>query len=209
MTDFFDVPALVGKLVLLEPLDTGHIEGLARAARDGRERYNLSDVPNNEADARRYVERALAGRANNSMVPFAVIDQRTHQVVGSTRFCYFQYWRWQEPHRRRSADIPDAAEIGYTWLAKAAQGTGINREAKLLMLEVAFEQWRLFRLRLRTDARNVRSRAAIEGLGAKFDGVLRADGAAYDGAIRDSAVYSVLDSEWQYLKRHLQTTLSR
>jgi RimJ/RimL family protein N-acetyltransferase len=129
-------------------------------------------------------------------------------VVGTTRFCYIEFWDWEpgSPHQR-GAHLPDALEIGYTWLSPAAQRTGINTEAKLLMLTHAFETWRVHRVRLTTDARNERSRKAIERLGAGFDGVLRAARTAFDGGIRDSAHYSILDSEWPEIKRALAKRL--
>jgi RimJ/RimL family protein N-acetyltransferase len=207
MGDFFDVGPLEGRLVRLEPLDTRHITGLVEAAQEGRDRYALTDVPADEAGMRWYVETAAAERDTNTTVSFATIDRRTQRVAGSTRFCYFDYWRWQEEHRRRPAEVPDAVEIGYTWLARNAQRTGINREAKLLMLQVAFERWRMLRVRFGTDARNERSRAAISGLGARLDGVLRSAAAGYDGAIRDTAVYSILDSEWPGIRDALKASL--
>jgi RimJ/RimL family protein N-acetyltransferase len=111
-------------------------------------------------------------------------------------------WDRDNPHQR-GENLPDAVEIGYTWLAPWAQRTGINTQAKLLMLTHAFETWRVHRVRLTTDARNTRSRAAIERLGARLDGILRAHHAAYDGAIRDSAFYSILDTEWPSAKAAL------
>ncbi|MFN0070456.1 MAG: GNAT family N-acetyltransferase, partial [Chloroflexota bacterium] len=94
-------------------------------------------------------------------------------------------------------------------LAQDAQRSGINREAKLLMLTWAFEVWRVHRVTFRTDARNERSRWAIANLGARFDGVLRAAQIAYDGGIRDTAVYTILDSEWDTVKAGLQALLAR
>ncbi|MFG3369660.1 GNAT family N-acetyltransferase [Streptomyces sp. NPDC090032] len=160
---FYDVGPLMGQLVVLEPLGMEHVPGLVAAAQGGRDRYALTGVPADETEAREYVARTIAGRETNSVVAFATFDRRTKRVVGSTRFCNFEHWRWQEKHRRRAAEIPDAVEIGGTWLAQDAQRTGINREAKLLMLRVAFERWAVHRVRLRTDARNERSRAPGHG----------------------------------------------
>ena len=98
-------------------------------------------------------------------------------------------------------------EIGWTWLAAAAQRTPINTEAKLLMLTHAFETWRVHAVKLNTDARNARSRAAIERIGARFDGVLRAHRPASDGGIRDTAAFSLLEAEWPAAKRHLLARL--
>jgi RimJ/RimL family protein N-acetyltransferase len=100
-------------------------------------------------------------------------------------------------------------EIGATWLAADAQRTRINTEAKLLMLEHAFDRWRVHRVSLMTDARNERSRNAIMRLGARFDGVLRAARPASDGAIRDTAAFSILDSEWPAIRAKLQARLTQ
>ncbi|MBK6015408.1 GNAT family N-acetyltransferase [Streptomyces sp. MBT53] len=113
---------------------------------------------------------------------------------------------------RNTAPAPPGSRtngrIGYTWLAHDAQRTGVNREAKLLLLDVAFDRWRLHRVTFRTDARNERSRRALERLGAHLDGVLRQAQAGYDGAVRDNAVYSVLAQEWPQLRERL-TSLVR
>jgi N-acetyltransferase len=102
---------------------------------------------------------------------------------------------------------PDAAEIGWTWLAPEAQRTAVNTSAKLLMLEYAFEVWHVRRVTLKTDARNERSRNAISRIGAHFEGILRAHVPAADGGIRDSAMFSILDSEWADVKARLEVRL--
>src|SRR3989442_136733 len=106
-----------------------------------------------------------------------------------------------------------AIEIGFTWLAASAQGAGINPEAKLLLFRHAFEQWGVVRVDLKTDARNMRSRAAIEALGARFEGVLRnwsqSWAAGEEGQLRDSAMFSVIASEWPECRRRLEERLSR
>jgi RimJ/RimL family protein N-acetyltransferase len=159
---------------------------------------------------RQYVSDALTAREDGTAIPYVTIDRRTGAVDGSTRFFDIQYWHWEAGNRhQRGSHRPDAVEIGYTWLAPWAQRSGINTEAKLLMLTFAFETWQVHRVRITTDARNARSRAAIERLGAHLDGVLRAASAGYDGEIRDSAFYSILDSEWpaarSALTRRLRT----
>ena len=124
-------------------------------------------------------------------------------MLGSTRFMNIEHWPWD----LAGAD-PDAVEIGSTWLAPSAQRTPVNTEAKLLMLTHAFEVWHVQRVTLKTDARNERSRNAILRLGARFDGVLRANMPAYDGAWpRDSAFYSILASEWPAVRSGLRTRL--
>lgn len=105
--------------------------------------------------------------------------------------------------------MPQVAEIGSTWYAAAYQRTGVNTECKLLMLRHAFETWRATRVTLKTDARNKASRAAIERLGARFEGVRRAHGPAQDGIVRDTACFSVIAAEWPAVRDRLQRRLSR
>ena len=110
---------------------------------------------------------------------------------------------------QRGQDVPDAVEIGWTWLAADVQRTPVNTEAKLLMLTHAFERWRVHRVSLLTDARNERSRRAILRLGAHFDGVLRTARPASDGGIRDTAAFSILEKEWPMIKMQLQSRLNQ
>jgi N-acetyltransferase len=193
---------LEGLHVRLEPLALAHVPALASATSGSRETFALTWVPEGEPAMRRYVEEALALRKAGTAVPFATIQRSTGQVIGSTRFFNFEYFRWPEG-TRAPPQPPDAVEIGWTWLAPLAQRTAANTDAKLLMLTHAFEYWRVLRVNLRTDARNARSRAAIERLGAKLDGILRAHVPASDGGVRDTAAYSLLASEWPAAKARL------
>lgn len=198
----FGEAMLQGKHVRLEALSPSHVPGLVAAATSGgRETFGLTTVPADEAEARAYVELALS---DAKMVPFATL--RGDEVVGSTRFCNIERWDWRagNPHRREI----DAVEIGWTWLTPAAQRSAVNTEAKLLMLSHAFEVWRVHRVTLKTDERNARSRAAIERLGAKLDGILRAHMPAADGGIRASAVYSIVENEWPAVKARLEVRLA-
>jgi RimJ/RimL family protein N-acetyltransferase len=196
---------LQGRHVLLEPFSLDHIPGLVQAANQSRETYSFTNVP---ADMRLYVETALAGRESGTLLPFATINRNTERVVGSTRFLNVEFWNWPVGNPlQRGKQLPDVVEIGATWLARDAQRTGINTEAKLLMLTLAFESWLVHRVSLQTDARNERSRSAIERLGAHFDGVKRADRVGFDGAVRDSAVFSILDAEWPEVKAQLEAIL--
>jgi RimJ/RimL family protein N-acetyltransferase len=199
---------LEGRYTLLEPLGLQHVTALAQAAAGPRETFVYTQVPDGETEAREFIQDALSAQRAGTAVPFATIDRSTGLVVGTTRFCYIEFWAWPDgsPHQRGSA-LPDALEIGYTWLAPNAQRTGINTEAKLLMLTHAFETWRVHRVRFVTDVRNQRSRKAIERLGARFDGVLRAARTAFDGGIRDSAYFSILDSEWPETRATLEKAL--
>jgi RimJ/RimL family protein N-acetyltransferase len=196
--------------VRLEPLRAAHLPALALAAAEDRANYGWTWVPEGEAAVQTWSERALADQAAGTAVPFATVERATGRIVGSTRFMRIEYWAWPEgsPHQRGET-VPDAVEIGSTWLAASAQRTAINTEAKLLMLTHAFETWHVHRATLRTDERNARSRAAIERLGATLDGILRAWEPASDGAIRNTAVYSLLESEWPDAKRTLEARLVR
>jgi len=193
---------LEGRHVRLEPLSLAHVPALCTAASGPRETYRLTFVPDGEEAMRRYVEEALALRVAGAAVPLATVWLPDARVVGSTRFGNLEYWRWPDG-ARSPPQPPDAAEIGWTWLAADAQRTAVNTEAKLLMLGHAFETWRVRRVNLRTDARNLRSRAAIERLGARLDGILRAHMPGADGAVRDTATYSLLADEWPAVKNRL------
>jgi N-acetyltransferase len=200
---------LEGARVRLEPLSFDHVPGLTAAAAGPRETFRYTWVPEGESAMRSYVGEALALRAAGAAIPFATVERAASRVIGSTRFFTFEYFRW--PAGARSPpQPPDAVEIGWTWLASDAQRTPDNTEAKLLMLTHAFESWKVVRVNLRTDALNARSRAAIERLGAKLDGILRAHVPSALGGVRDTATYSLLAEEWPAAKdrltRRLRTT---
>ena len=201
-------PTLQGSHVRLVPLSMGHLDDLVRVAAGPRESYRLTIVPEGAEAMRKYVETALALRDNGAAVPFATTRLADGRIVGSTRFANLEYWAWPSGPRA-PPEPPDAVEIGWTWLAADAQRSAINTEAKLLMLGHAFEQWRVRRVNLRTDSRNLRSRSAIERLGAKLDGILRAHMPASDGGVRDTATYSILAEEWPAAKERLSLRLAR
>ncbi len=201
---------LEGRFVRLEPLGVAHIPGLVAAADGSRDTYGFTLVPTDEAEAHAYVANALAEQEAGRALPFATIDRAAGRVVGSTRLFNIEYWPWPAGNvNQRGAERPDVVEIGWTWLAASAQRTPINTEAKLLMLAHAFDEWRVHRVSLMTDARNQRSRNAILRLGARFDGVLRAARPASDGTIRDTAAFSILDSEWPAIRTRLSTRLTQ
>lgn len=199
-----DEVVLHGALVRLEPLGYSHVPGLLAAATGVRDSFSFTDVPADERSMRTYVERALAGRDAGTTAPYATIDLPSGRVVGTTRFGDIEHWPWPpgDP-RQRGLGLPDAVEIGWTWLSPHAQRTGHNHEAKLLMLTHAFEVWRVRRVRFRADSRNERSRVALIRLGASLDGIIRAAQLGYDGEVRDNAWYSILDSEWDQVKARL------
>lgn len=200
---------LEGRHVRLEPLRERHFEGLLAAAQHPTERFALTAVRQDPEGMRRWLGQALAQAQKLQALPFATIDRRDGAVVGSTRFGNLEFWEWQDEPRRRPLHNPDAVEIGWTWLAPRAQRTGINSEAKLLMLGHAFEAWRVFRVTIKTDARNQRSRDAIARLGARLDGVLRAHLPASDGTVRDTALYSITAAQWPEVKARLEDRLRR
>lgn len=180
---------LDGSLVRLEPLSLDHVDGLAGAAGRDRSTFDLTPVPDGVAAMRAYVAGLLDEQHRGVSLPFAQRQLATGEVVGSTRLFDMHWWRGREH--------PDEVEIGGTWLARSAQRTGLNRDAKLLLLTHAFEVWGVGRVQLCTDARNDRSRSAIVGIGASFEGILRNHRLRSDAPIlRDTAVYSITDQEW-------------
>lgn len=204
---------LEGHGVRLEPLAAAHAAGLAEAAAGARSAYTW--VPGGPADARRYVEAALAGARAGRAVPFVIRHAASGRIAGSTRFLDLDVFTWPPPWppgvgrgpEPSDGQPPTVAEIGSTWLAADLRGTGVNPACKLLLLAHAFETWGVARVTLKTDARNKASRAAIDRLGASFEGVRRAHGPATDGTIRDTAYFSILAAEWPAVRGRLEDRL--
>ena len=199
---------LEAKHTRLEPLDDHHIDGLVEAAGVHPELYRWSPVPQGKAEATEYVHTALASKQAGTAVPFAIVRRNDGGVIGSTRFWNIERWAWPEGHPSHGRSTPDACEIGYTWLTPAAIRTAANSEAKFLMLRYAFETWRVLRVCFHTDSRNQRSQAALESIGAKFEGVLRAHRMAADFIARDSMRFSILASEWPGVRERLVERLA-
>lgn len=195
---------LEGKHARLEPLTAAHADQLVAAASDG-ELWNskVTVVPSRETIFA-YIQDALNGQAQGRELPFSIVRKAfgapvspaSEKVVGTTRFYEIR------PDDR-------AAAIGYTWLAKSAQRTPVNTEAKLLLLTHAFETWKCMRVELITDVLNEQSRAAIARLGAKQEGILRKHVILPSGRIRDSVVFSIIDDEWPEVKARLQARLDQ
>jgi N-acetyltransferase len=200
---------LVGTHVRLEPLERRHAGGLAAAAASDPSLYQWSPVPKDQSEAASYIETALSWKQADTAVPFAIVRVNDGVVLGSTRFFNLERWSWPQGHRSHGRGTPDACEIGYTWLARPAIRTTANTEAKMLMLTHAFEVWQVLRVCLHTDIRNERSRAAIERIGGRFEGILRAHRMAADFIPRDSARYSILASEWPAVKLRLSQYMER
>jgi RimJ/RimL family protein N-acetyltransferase len=203
VSHLLEVGPLAGRIVTLEPLADVHVEGLVAASSAERQTFDYTTVPHGRADMVEYVGALVGGRAAGETIPFAQIRASDGRPVGVTRFLAL---------RARSRDqLPYAVEIGGTWLASSAQRSGVNVEAKLLMLSHAFESWKVGRVDFKTDARNVRSRSAIVALGASFEGVLRnwqpSLVAGEEARLRDSALYSILDTEWPSVRGVLKARL--
>lgn len=190
---------LNGERVRLEPISLDSVEALVAAASGSRDTYAYALIPPGVEGMTRYVEAALQEQAEGLSVPFVIVDLSQENVVGSTRYMDIVCWD--------RAGVPSAVEIGSTWLAASVQRTGINTEMKLLMLAHAFETWEVHRVTLKTDARNQRSRTAMERIGCRFEGVRRAHMPALDGGIRDTAYYSILRSEWPAVKVRLEALI--
>ena len=200
---------LQGQHVRLEPLDRHHIDGLVAAAGDDASLYQWSPVPRGKAEATKYVDTALVWKEAGSAVPSRSFELADDVVIGSTRFWNIERWSWPQGHPSHGRGVPDACEIGYTWLARSAIRTAANTEAKLLMLTHAFEVWQVLRVCFHTDARNQRSRAALERIGGQFEGILRAHRMAADYIPRDSVRYSIVAAEWPAVKQRLFQFLDR
>lgn len=197
-----------GALVRLEPLSLAHAPYLAAAAGEDRRSYRYTWVPDGLADAERYVRAALKHQQSGRVLPWAVRRLADDTIVGSTRFLDLEVFTWPPPWPPELGRGPEpapglpptVAEIGSTWYAASAQRSGVNTEVKWLQLTHAFEVWQVRRVTLKTDVRNGASRAAIEALGARFEGVRRAHAPASDGTVRDTAYYSITAGEWPDVK---------
>jgi RimJ/RimL family protein N-acetyltransferase len=200
-------PTLSGAHVRLEPLAIDHLDGLLAASAVDPSLYQWSATPVGRDAVSRYIETALAWREAGKAVAFATVRVADGVVLGSTRFFDIETWAWPEGHLRHGRKHPDVCEIGYTWLTRDAIRTAANTEAKLLMLTHAFEVWQVLRVCLHTDARNRRSQAAIERIGGKFEGVLRAHRMATDFVARDSYRYSIVAADWPETKLRLAQRL--
>jgi RimJ/RimL family protein N-acetyltransferase len=188
---------LEGSVVRLEPIRHEHAEIFWQVAKDA-----LDDIfqwipyrMKTREDFQRVLEKAFEEQERGESVVFATVEQKSGQVIGSTRFMNID-----RVNRR--------VEIGSTWIVPAWQRTAVNSEAKYLMLRHAFEVWSCFRVELKTDALNVQSRNAILRIGAKEEGTLRRHVLAWTGRVRDSVYFSILDSEWPEAKARLEIKLA-
>jgi RimJ/RimL family protein N-acetyltransferase len=184
-------PTLRGKVVELQPLLPDHSAGLLAAAADGQ-LWNLAltVVPGPETVGQ-YIATALAGRQAGTVLPFVILDLACGRIVGSTRF-----WKIDRANRKM--------EIGHTWLSASIQRSGVNTEAKYLLLTYAFEVMKAVRVQFTTDELNEKSRAAILRIGAKQEGTVRNERIMPDGRIRNAVRFSIISSEWPDVKRMLK-----
>jgi RimJ/RimL family protein N-acetyltransferase len=187
-----------GTFVDLVPLRPAHAPALAAATAEDPSLYRLSSAPLTEEAAHAYIDRALA---DERTCAFAVVQRSDGRVVGSTRLCRAEFWSDERL-------TPDVCEVGYSWLARSVRGTSCNTDAKRLLLGHAFDSWRVHRVAIHADARNDLSRRAIERLGLRLDGVIRAERLGHDGTVRDTVVYSMLAREWPAARAALDARLS-
>jgi N-acetyltransferase len=189
-------PILTGERIELRPLRRDDSAALLDAAADG-ELWNLkvTVVPNADT-VERYIDTALAGRDAGTVMPFVIVRKDGNEIIGSTRF-----WKIDRVNRKQ--------EIGHTWLAASTQRTGLNTEAKLLLLQHAFETMHCVRVQFTTDELNEKSRAAILNIGAKQEGIVRHERIMPDGRKRNSVRFSIIDDEWPTVKAMLLTKLKR
>ncbi|MBA3307947.1 MAG: GNAT family N-acetyltransferase [Chloroflexi bacterium] len=187
---------LEGRLVRLEPLGLDHLEALCEAGLGTGAFRWFTDPIKTPEQMRRHVEWAVAATHDGSQICFATVDQGTGRAVGSTH-----YLNIERAHHR--------LEIGYTWLSPTVHGRGYNSEAKLLQMEHAFERLAANRVEWKTDALNERSRGALLGIGATFEGIFRNHIIVADGRLRHSAYYSVIREEWPEVKERLEARLAR
>lgn len=199
-------PTLIGREVVLRPLVAQDVEALAAAAGENRSNYRFNPVPDGPAEAEAYIGKALQEQSAGERMPFAILWKE--RIVGTTSYSEIRPWQWPEGSALQRQARPDVVEIGHSWLAASAQRTRCNTEVKYLLLGHAFEVWEVHRVAFRTDVRNEISRAAIERLGAKLEGVRRADKPARDGTVRDSVFFSIVRSEWSSVRAVLERRLA-
>lgn len=189
-------PTLIGPTVELRPLQAEDAASLVAAAADG-ELWNMkvTIIPGPDTVGN-YIATALEGRQAGTVMPFVIVRRDTGQIVGSTRF-----WKIDLANRKM--------EIGHTWLGSSTQRSGINTEAKYLLLTHAFEAMQAIRVQFTTDELNEKSRAAILRIGAKQEGIVRHERIMPDGRKRNSVRFSIIDSEWSDVKALLEQKMAR
>jgi RimJ/RimL family protein N-acetyltransferase len=187
---------LTGQFVRLAPLARSHFAQLVKVGADpALWRFGLHRVTS-ESDVLSRLEEMLSSVESGTSLPFAVVHVKTAHPVGFTRYSQISLEH-------------STLEIGSTWIGQRWQRSGVNTEAKYLMLRHAFEQLGCIRVQFRADSRNDQSRHALEGIGAVYEGTLRQHMLTYDGIHRDTVYYSILAGEWPDVETRLQGKLSR
>lgn len=190
------LPELIGQHITLKPLMNSDEANIIKAASDG-ELWNLSyTVVPSAKTAKDYIDKAIAGRNEKTVIPFVIVDNATNKVIGSTRF-----WKVDSTNRK--------LEIGHTWYSESYQRTYANTEAKYLLLKYAFEELKCVRVQFTTDELNEKSRNAILRIGAKQEGIVRNERIMPNGRIRNSVRFSIIDTEWEQIKKHLIKLLNK
>ncbi|KQR73781.1 GCN5 family acetyltransferase [Burkholderia sp. Leaf177] len=191
-----NLPTLIGPTIELRPLEKAHRDALLEASADG-ELWNMkvTVVPGPDTVVN-YIAAALAGRDSGSVMPFVIVRRKSGEILGSTRF-----WKIDRINRK--------LEIGHTWLRASAQRSGVNTEAKYLLLVHAFDVLSAVRVQFTTDELNSKSRAAILRIGAKQEGIVRHERIMPDGRKRNSVRFSIIDTEWPQVKDSLERMMTR
>ncbi|MED4254908.1 GNAT family protein [Priestia megaterium] len=185
---------LVGTAVKLVPLGKMHEQGLYEAAKPKEIWEHLPVKVHSLSDMKRLIESALKAKREGRELPFAVFDVKSHAIVGSTRFL--------------DISLPNkSVEIGWTWYHPSVWRSRVNTECKYLLLKYCFEELKLHRVQFKTDVRNNRSRKAIKRLGATQEGISRKHMVLPDGYVRDSVIFSIIDDEWPFVKKRLESFL--
>jgi N-acetyltransferase len=187
---------LTGRLVRLEPLELGHVAQLAAVGIEPELWTLQPKAISSTQDMRSYVEEALEDQHRGAVLPFAIVELRSGLIIGSTRYMDIAL-----PHRR--------LEIGSTWLAPSAQRTGVNVEAKLLLLTEAFEHLQIQKVVLKTETLNLQSQRAIRALGAVEEGTFRQQFISESGRSRDMVYFAIFADQWTEVKARLQERLDR
>lgn len=185
---------LVGDVVRLVPLTRAHLPELKRIAFAHPSEFALTSTPRDEAEADAYFGRVLAEQDAGTAHPVAVVTLADDRVVGTSRLSEINAM-----HRR--------CELGFSWYDPALFRSGVNTDAKLLLLAFAFEELEVVRVQIQTDTRNLRSQAAITALGARYEGLLRRHQVAKNGFIRDTMIYAITDLDWPEVKAALRARL--
>ncbi len=193
--NWIDHPVILeGKRVKLVPLESEHFPALAALAPDERIWEFVSIKHNTPEKVITFLRSAVLKRATGEQYPFTVIDKAENKIIGSTMF-------------HNIVAVHKKIEIGWTWYDPAYWRTGYNRECKLLLLTYSFETLKAIRVQLQTDENNLRSKTAIAGIGGVFEGIIRNDRIRDDGTYRNTAMYSIIDSEWEGVKERLEVLL--